>query len=276
MPKQSDWLKNLAIPIKTTAPGSGIGDLIPLKGLIGDARIVGLGEATHSTHEFFTIKHRLVEFLVQEMGFTTFAMEANAPEADRINDYILHGTGDPKELLRGMHFWTWNTQEILDLIEWMKTYNLSGQKSGLIRFAGFDMQYSEASIKIVLDFIERAEPGYRETASSAYQVHEKAESVKSHLEKNRDEYAKTCSLEDINWAIHNANIINQSSHYKSETTLEKQSELRDVFMAENTEWICSQNPAAMIILWAHNYHVGRKSDSMGRYLSEKYDADYLP
>ena len=66
------WLRQHAIPLKTVEAGCGFDDLQPLKPVIGSARIVALGEATHGTREFFQLKHRLLEFLVTEMDFTTF------------------------------------------------------------------------------------------------------------------------------------------------------------------------------------------------------------
>ena len=54
------------------------------------------------------------------------------PEAFRLNDFVLRGEGDPKELLKGMYFWTWNTQEVLDMILWMRAFNMSGK--GRIEF----------------------------------------------------------------------------------------------------------------------------------------------
>ncbi len=108
-PAELDWLHTNAITFKTERAESGFDDLQPLKTIIGDAHIVGLGEATHGTAEFFRMKHRLVEFLASEKGFTIFAIEANMPEAYRVNDFVLNGKGDPKALLRGMYFWTWDT-----------------------------------------------------------------------------------------------------------------------------------------------------------------------
>src|SRR5690606_36348548 len=65
------------IPIKSVEVSSDFfSDLEKLKVILKDKRIVGLGEATHGTHEFFTFKHRMLEFLVKEMGFKTFAIEA--------------------------------------------------------------------------------------------------------------------------------------------------------------------------------------------------------
>ena len=90
------WLEENVIPLTTTEPTENHDDLAFLSEMIGDARLVGLGEATHGSREFFTMKHRLVQYLVEEMGFTTFAIEANFPEAARINDYLHTGEGDPQ------------------------------------------------------------------------------------------------------------------------------------------------------------------------------------
>ena len=74
------WLKDQAIPLKSEVFGSGSEDLTPVARIFRDVRIVGLGEATHGSREFSQFKHRMVEFLVQEMGFTVFAIEASYPE----------------------------------------------------------------------------------------------------------------------------------------------------------------------------------------------------
>ncbi len=125
---QAAWVRAHALTVKTVQAGSGFDDLQKLAPSIGTARIVSLGEATHGTREIFQMKHRLVEFLASEQGFTIFAIEANMPEAYRVNDYVLHGTGDPKALLKGMYFWTWNTEEVLAMIEWMRQFNASGDR----------------------------------------------------------------------------------------------------------------------------------------------------
>jgi erythromycin esterase len=72
-----EWIRANAIRLNTADPGRGFGDMQRLKQVIGDARIVALGEATHGSREFFTLKHRVVEFLASELGFTIFAIEAN-------------------------------------------------------------------------------------------------------------------------------------------------------------------------------------------------------
>jgi len=102
-PELDAWLHANAAAFATTDPTAAVADLAPFQKIIGDARIVALGEDTHGTHEFFAMKDRLLRFLVAEMGFTTFAMEANWPEASRLNDYVHGGSGDPAALLKGLY-----------------------------------------------------------------------------------------------------------------------------------------------------------------------------
>jgi erythromycin esterase len=156
----AEWLRANAIPFETTEPGSKFEDLLPLKALIGDARIVALGEATHGTHEFFQMKHRLVEFLVEEIGFSLFAMEVGWAEADSVNNYVHTCEGDPVTTLAGLGYWTWNTQEVLDMIRWMCVHNQKPGDAPEIGFAGFDMQLPDTAITNVISYFQRVEPSY--------------------------------------------------------------------------------------------------------------------
>lgn len=164
---QVEWIRANAIPLKTVEAGHGFDDMMPLKRVVGTARIVGLGEATHGTREFFQLKHRMVEFLATQMGFTIFSIEANMPEAYKLNDYVLHGTGDPKELLRGMYFWTWQTEEVLAMVEWMREFNRSGK--GHIEFTGFDMQTPTVAAEIVHKYISEHDASYLPTLDPIWQ-----------------------------------------------------------------------------------------------------------
>jgi erythromycin esterase-like protein len=161
----TDWIRSHAIPFTTTEAGHGFDDLQPLKPIIGSARIVSLGEATHGSREFFQVKHRLLEFMATEMGFSVFAIEANMPEAYRLNDYVLTGAGDPAALLRGMYVWAWDTEEVLDMIRWMREFNRSGR--GRLQFTGFDMQFPNVAAELVRDFVSRYEPTYAEAIRDA-------------------------------------------------------------------------------------------------------------
>jgi erythromycin esterase-like protein len=164
---QVDWMRKNAIPLKTVEAGNGFDDMQPLKKVIGDARIVSLGEATHGTREFFQLKHRMIEFLASQMGFTIFSIEANMPEAYRLNDYVLNGTGDPRQLLKGTYFWTWDTDEVLNMILWMREFNRSGK--GMIEFTGFDMQTPTVAMDIVRTFVSAQDPSYYTTLEPIYQ-----------------------------------------------------------------------------------------------------------
>jgi erythromycin esterase-like protein len=167
-PAPVEWIKSHAVTLKTVEAGHGFQDMQPLKAIIGNARIVELGEATHGTREFFQLKHRMLEFLATEMGFSIFTIEANMPEAYRLNDYVLNGTGDPAALLHGMYFWTWDTQEVLDMIHWMREFNRSGK--GKVQFTGFDMQTPNVAQKIVRDFVTRYDPDFQGALGKADQI----------------------------------------------------------------------------------------------------------
>jgi erythromycin esterase len=160
-----DWIKANAVRLKTPEAGNGFADMQPLKKMIGNARIVSLGEATHGTREFFQLKHRMLEFLATEMGFTIFSIEANMPEAYRLNDYVLSGVGDPAKLLKGMYFWTWDTQEVLAMIQWMREFNKSGK--GRVQFTGFDMQTPDVAAVIVRDFVTKNDTAYERDLQQA-------------------------------------------------------------------------------------------------------------
>src|SRR5262252_1718330 len=157
------WIRANAIALATVEAGQGFADLKRLGPLIGDARIVSLGEATHGTREFFRLKHRLLEYLVAELEFTIFAIEANYSECLRINDYVLYGTGDPAEALAGTRFWTWDTEEVLLLIAWMRSWNLNHARR--VKVDGFDMQVSTEAGLGVLDYLKRVAPDLAQGAA---------------------------------------------------------------------------------------------------------------
>lgn len=231
------------------------------------------------------MKHRLTKYLAQTKGFTVFAIEANMPEARRVNEYVLTGRGDPKAALAGMYFWTWNTQEVLDLIEWMRSYNASGK--GHIEFWGFDLQTPNVAMDSVRAFVRRADTAYVSTLDSAYArvdavVRERrtntqsavalssweseADHVLSRLQSRRDAYvaAGRDSL-DVAWAIQNARIVVQAARST------RNSGSRDSSMAINVQWIAAHQPSGTkMVLWAHNAHVARQPNWMGAHLAARY------
>ncbi len=308
-PEQVAWLKANAVPFDTESAGRGFDDLLPLKAMIGDAHIVSLGEATHGTAEFFRMKHRLTEFLASEMGFTVFAIEASMPEAFRLNDYVLRGEGDPKELLKGMYFWTWNTQEVLDMILWMREFNRSGK--GRIEFLGFDMQEPKVAAENVRAFVAKADPEYAKALDEAYaglksyaqyqrdlappfarppgvkqdekaverakaevsKLATAAGAVTARLEAERDRLVKAAGGDAAaaEWAIQNARIVAQAV-----TLLTSFGFYRDKCMADNVDWILAHRPpGTKVVLWAHNGHVAKRLGAMGGFLKQRHGADMV-
>src|SRR5262245_52048602 len=161
-----EWLRKNAHPFDTCEPGGADRDLASLRAIVGDARIVALGEVQSGTHEFFRMKHRIMEYLATHMGFTLFAVEENMADALRLNEYVLTGRGDPKALLARVASYR-RTQEFLDLVEWMRAFNRSGR--GQLQFLGFDMLGStDSAAAAVTRLVARAEPSYLDSARHAY------------------------------------------------------------------------------------------------------------
>ena len=100
----------------------------------------------------------MLEFLVEKMGFTVFAIEASLPDALFVDDYVTQGTGDPTQALAGLGFWTWDTQEVLEMIRWMRHYNEDPSHARKLRFYGFDMQAPWAAADRLATYLERVEP----------------------------------------------------------------------------------------------------------------------
>ena len=154
------WAREHAIPIATIEPGRGFEDLQPLQEIIGNARIVGLGESVHGAHEFFRARHRLFEFLVEEMGFTAFAMETEFVQAVRINEYVL---GHPEEPDRWEFHW-YDSKELWALVRWMRRYNEDASHPRKLHFYGVDVHawYTNplAAIEAAWTYLDEVDPGY--------------------------------------------------------------------------------------------------------------------
>ena len=269
----SDWIRANAIALNRVEAGHGFADLQRLGKLVGNARIVSLGEATHGTREFFQLKHRLLEYLVAEHEFTLFGIEANYPECLRVNDYVLNGTGDPAAALAGTHFWTWDTEEVLALIEWMRDWNRSRARK--IKFYGFDMQFSTEAALGVLDYLERVAPGLAERVeaelwplcndTSADRFHGLPNATREAacdcirrivqmFALERERWTALTSESDWHLARLNALVVHQSAQARSLNLS------RDVAMAENVANLLElEGPNSKAVLWAHNGHAVRQS-----------------
>ena len=268
-------LKENLIPLKTVEAESGFEDLMPLKEILKDKRIIGMGEATHGTSEFFKMKHRMFEFLVEEMRYRVFAIEGEFGGSQVVNEYILYGKGDINQSLEAMNFWIWSTEEVVDMIEWMKKYNDDPNNKRKIKFYGFDIQSADNSLSYVLDYLEKVGSnnidGYRKGIKTLEEIY-------AELMENRHKYIKNSSVEEYDLILQHAVIIDQCIDLQRS---EKRPETRDYYMTENIKWILDYENKYYgndkIMLWAHNGHIDKENiqfKSMGNNLKDIYNEGY--
>ncbi|MBF5041526.1 erythromycin esterase family protein [Aggregicoccus sp. 17bor-14] len=289
----SAWVRETALPLSGVEAGQGFADLAPLAPQLSGARVVALGEATHGTREFFQLKHRLLEYLVLEQGFTAFAIEANFGEALAVDDYVVHGKGSAAAALAGLYFWTWNTEEVLALIEWMRAYNQDPAHARKLHFYGVDMQYSAASASALQAYLEQVDPDALEEVrgwltplerqypwvsvdASGRQAEAAAlvapvDALEQRLVERRASYVATAGEQAYLWATRHARVLAQFLALTRRDDAEAVV-LRDQAMAENALWLLEQEgPQGRMVLWAHNFHVSRGSRGyhpMGWYLDD--------
>ncbi|MGH9940556.1 MAG: erythromycin esterase family protein [Blastocatellia bacterium] len=293
------WLKSKAIPLKSVEAGHGFADLQPLKKVLKDARVVGLGEATHGTREFFQFKHRMLEFLVKEMGFTVFAIEASYPACMNINDYALHGKGDRAAALASQGFWTWDTNEVSEMIEWMRAYNEKAPAGKKVKFLGYDLQHFGQGLDLVIAYLKKVAPEYAETAEAAYkplrlsvqnygkrseeeinQTRARLREVIGFLAFNQTRFVRQTSAAEFELVMQHARIPLQfDDSYTRSMKDPKFAFTRDYYMAENIEYLMkTEGPGTKMVVWAHNGHVQTgnlgQSLAMGGYLRKFFGEAY--
>jgi len=154
----ADRLGERTVSLRSTDPTGNLADLEPLADRLARARIVGLGEATHGTREFFQAKHRLIRFLVERLDYRLVALEANVSETMAIDEYVVHGRGDPKDALDGIYFWTWDTEEVLALLEWLREFNDGRPVEDCVRFYGIDAQFTGGPAEVLTEFLDEYDP----------------------------------------------------------------------------------------------------------------------
>ena len=294
-PEVGAWLDANVHPFDGTHLSLPHDDLEFLRDLVGDARIVALGENTHGTRDFFEMKARILRFLVEEMGFDTFAIEATWPESHRLDRYVRTGEGDAAVLLPGLYFWTWNTESVLEMIEWMRDHNEAG---GDVGFHGVDMQHPGMALHLVREYVRfvdpasfdfitgrldcltrfanepagwRPGPSYRDQ-TDAYQTECDAslEEARLHLIENRERYEAAGGHDRFSLILRSLRVAYQYH------LLYSGGQSRDESMAENTIWLSERiGPDGRMVLWAHNYHVATVPGLQGHYLRQTFGDDMV-
>ncbi|MEU5433412.1 erythromycin esterase family protein [Streptomyces sp. NPDC020719] len=258
-------------------------DLAPLGRMTGSADIVGLGEATHNSHEFFAAKHRVFQYLVEHKGFTTFALETSWSSGMRVNDYVRYGKGDPERIVREEFqgsYEIWATREYLDLIRWMRQYNLHHARQ--LQFMGDDMGYAGTDLfDKVTAYTARHYPAllprvtalYREsrpTAGVGATMSARLKQPPAERRRQADDVRRAYDLlaaerpgpdrAEHEWVLQYARTIAQtgamwSYDFFDDAQLRESRRYRDETMARNTVW-WQRHTGAKMLLSAHNGHVG--------------------
>lgn len=292
------WVAEHAAPLISAEAGNGYADLKPIGKMIGKARIVALGEATHGTREFFQLKHRFLEYLVAEHGFDGFVIEANLPECRAINDYVLHGKGDPRKALDGIYFWTWNTEEVLAMIEWMRAWNADPKHTRKVQFFGDDMQTATVAHANVVAFLARVAPAEADVlttpiailatdrtgqalaakpAAEAQVVLDAVAALSARFDRERAAWSKAAGKDAYLDAREDVRVLAQAAALFRAG--DKRFEARDVAMADNVDHLLARlGKRSRVVLWAHNGHVANGLGPMknqGQHLRERHGKNYV-
>ena len=286
-------MTDAAIVREIALPFNGATDYDSLISLIGDARFVLLGEASHGTHEFYFERAQIAKRLIAEKGFTVIAIEADWPDASRVHRYV-RGMGDDtsaEQALSGFRrfpAWMWRNTVVVDFVEWLREFNSKiGPKKAPAGFYGMDLYSLHTSIDAVLNYLEKVDPEAAKRARGRYSCFE-------HFSQEPQEYGyaatagmiESCenavvdqlvdlqrkagelmsrdgraAADEFFFAEQNARLIkNAESYYRSMFRGRASSwNLRDRHMVETIEALVahfngSRQPKA--IVWAHNSHLG--------------------
>ncbi|HUF17507.1 MAG TPA: erythromycin esterase family protein [Thermoanaerobaculia bacterium] len=296
------WLRDHAIVHRTIDPAAELTDLQPVGNAIGEARIVGVGEATHGTREHSLYKHRLLRYLVTEKGFRALAFESPWPTGLDLNQYVLGGDGDPVRLLGRAVFGVWHTDEVLEMVRWMREYNATVARDQRVEFVGIDHQLTRESARAVADYLGRVDSQLRadhwatlallqekeieglyfevvdnerrlRDAATTRPISAAVRTIRTRFDTERERYIVASSTDEFDLARQHATILVQ----QADVSAAPDPADRDRYMADNLDWYLARRPTAKIMIWAHNGHVDTRVEraALGRHLRNRHGQDYV-
>lgn len=252
-----------------------------------DAKVVLLGEATHGTSEFYRARAAITRRLIEEHGFNIVAVEADWPDAARIDAYVRHRAVPDGDDIAFERFptWMWRNEEVADLVNWMRDFNKDRPEDHRAEFRGLDVYSLNSSIRAVLDYLDRVDPEAAGEARGRYgclspwqsdpaqygravMVGRKRpcdEGLLTQLQdilENRLEYLKANGGGEAFFdAVQNAKIVHAAAHYYRimyEGATESWN-LRDRHMFDTLQSLLARREDAKAVVWAHNSHIGNAS-----------------
>jgi erythromycin esterase-like protein len=282
-------VRSAAVPV--TGADSDYDDLLDL---VGDRRFVLLGEASHGSHEFYRERARITQRLVEEKGFTAVAVEADWPDAYRVNRYVLDQSGDfdARSALsdfRRFPGWMWRNADLVRFVEWLRARNdAHPHPRTKVRFYGLDLYSLRASMQAVVDYLDRVDLDAAALARLRYGCFD-------HVGGEGQEYGRGVALDVVvpcenevvaqllelqehaaqlmprdGWvaqdqfffAEQNARLVLNAERYYRAMYRGRVSSwnLRDRHMAETltalTSHLDAQVGRARVVVWEHNSHIG--------------------
>lgn len=233
------WATGRAIPLRTVEADGDINDLLPLKSLVGSARVVAIGEPNHGTHEPLALRNRLIRFLVEEMGFTAVALETSFTESYALARHVAGGPGDLHRTVSNAMSWGFgNFPENAELIQWIREYNADTNHQSKVRFYGIDLSGAQQgafpqarrAVDFALSFLargdsagaqgfrDRLEPQLKKFSTWTYSSLSSTErkellagfvEITAALEKQRSALIALSSEEEHAWALHGLVVARQ-------------------------------------------------------------------
>lgn len=272
VPALEQWIR----PLRALDDPALDDDLAAFTPALRDANVIALGEATHGTHEFFAFKHRMVRWLVERRGFRAFLMEASVMDVTALDDWVRGvGADDAITELMGRHLaLVWNTEEVRDLLVWMRAFNRA-HPDDPVRFLGFDPQLATPSSDCLGKFLAKAAPervadarlaarhltpvthefAYNEYPSRPLADRERARDgllkLLGRLTLNEVALTAATSPAEFRRAQHCARLLVQT-----EETRNFDEDLREPYMADNILRAIGEHGGRGIV-WAHNFHISR-------------------
>ena len=266
---------------------------------IADSRVVLLGESSHGTREFYDMRARITKELIEKKGFNIIAVEADWPDASRINFYIHDSDRGTRQ--RPMYTnkpfavfpqWMWLNHSVLDFTHWLKDYNRSiDSADNAVGFYGIDIYNLFGSIEVVLDYLYRIEPGMADVARNHYrclfpwandpsQYGRALKAGKARLCTNevnavlkdllnKEAHFRLLDNQQYFYAVQNARlIINGERYFRTMPDDDTDSwNQRDKNMFERLQAILDHHgETSKAVVWAHNIHIG---DSRTTDMSER-------
>jgi erythromycin esterase-like protein len=267
--------------------------LRPLIETVGDARLVLIGEATHGTHEFYRTRAELTKALIAERGFNLVAVEADWPDAYRVNRWVRAAaaeSGHEAALDDFTRFprWMWRNTDVVSFVTWLREHNGARPVAQRVGFYGLDLYSLHRSIEAVLAYLRKIDPDAAERARARYSCFEmfgddpQAYGYASSLGLSRDcenevtsqllelrrqalDYASRdgrIAADDYFFAEQNARLVtNAETYYRAMFAGRAESwNVRDQHMMETLEALLAHiertDGSSRAVVWAHNSHLG--------------------